>query len=75
MTFDTALSGSDDQQIELLQRCADSVKRFGNMIEQRHIDALVDLVLNTDGEIAEAAARVHGALNLPTSTAIQLIPN
>ena len=73
--FDAALAEGDEQQIELLERCADSVKRFGNMAEQRHIAALVDLVTNSDGVIAEAAARVHGALNLSSSTAIQLIPH
>jgi hypothetical protein len=73
--FDAALVDSDEQQIELLERVADSVKRFGNMAEQRHVDGLVDLVVNADSGLAEAAARVHGAMNLPASNAIKLIPH
>lgn len=73
--FDDAMVDGDDQQIDLLERAAESVKRYGNMIEQRHIDALIDLIMNTDGEIAEAASRVHGSLNLPAGAALELIPN
>lgn len=73
--FDDAMVDGDDQQIDLLERAADSVKRFGNMIEKRHVDALMDLIINSEGEIAEAAARVHGALNLPAGAALELIPD
>ena len=73
--FDDAMVNGDDQQIDLLERASDSVKRFGNMIEKRHVDALMDLIINSDGEIAEAAARVHGALNLPAGAALELIPD
>ncbi|MCZ6836071.1 MAG: hypothetical protein O7G85_09890, partial [Planctomycetota bacterium] len=72
--FDASLVNDDEQQIDLLERVAASVKQYGNMAEPRHIDALVDLIMNSDGDIAEAAARVHGALNLPATTAVQLIP-
>ncbi len=72
--FDAALAATDDEQIELLDRVSASVKRFGNRAQTRHITALLDLVANSGGATAEAAARVHGAMDLEPSTAIQLIP-
>lgn len=72
--FDAALAATGDEQIELLDRVADSVKRYGNHAEQRHIDALIELIVNSGGDTAEAAARLHGALVLPPGAALELIP-
>jgi hypothetical protein len=73
--FDAALSAqSDDEKVELLNRVADSVKRNGNKAETRHVDGIVELISGTPGPVAEAAARVNGALNLPTNDAIKLLP-
>jgi len=72
--FSAALEASGPEQIELLDRVAESVKRFGDRTEGRHVSGLLDLVAHAGGELAEAAARVHGALNLPTEAAIDLIP-
>lgn len=71
--FDAALAATDSEQIELLKRVADSVKRFGNRSQDRHVNALIHLVVNSTGRTAEAAAQVHGALNLPPASAIRLI--
>lgn len=72
--FDAALAASGNERIDLLEIVANSVKRFGDRSDQRHIDALLDLIRSTGGDTAEAASLVAGALNLPTSTAIELIP-
>lgn len=72
--FDVALAATGDEQVELLQRVADSVRIWGDHAEPRHIKALVALVANSSGATAEAAATVHGALNLPPGDAIKLIP-
>jgi CheY-like chemotaxis protein len=71
--FDTALAAEGPERIELLDRVAASVKRFGNYGERRQVLALLDLVRNSSGETAEAAARLHGALNLPTTDAVDLV--
>ena len=73
--FDAALAATGDEQVELLGYTADSVKRFGDRAEKRHLDALLDLVSKAEGDTAEAAARVHGALNLPADAAVRLIPS
>jgi HEAT repeat protein len=72
--FDSALAATDDERIDLLDRVAESVKRYGDRSNPRHVDALLDLVANSSGRTAEAAARVHGALDLPAGPALDLIP-
>ena len=72
--FDAALAAQGNEQIELFASVAGSVKRFGDRTEKRHIDALLQVVANSSGATAEAAAQVHGALNLPSDTAVNLIP-
>ena len=72
--FDSALAASGDEQAELFDRVADSVRLFGDKAEERHVTALLDVIANSDGAVAEAAASVHGALNLPTSGAVQMLP-
>jgi CheY-like chemotaxis protein len=72
--FDAALNGTAEEQVELLRRTANSVRLFGDKAEERHVAALIDLIGKSEGETAEAAATVHGALNLPTSAAVGLLP-
>jgi hypothetical protein len=72
--FDAALGATDPfDQGELLARVADSVKRFGNLSEERQVTALVRLVSGSEDDIAEAAARVHGALNRQPAAAVGFI--
>jgi len=71
--FDAALAASEAEQVDLLERVAASVKRFGNLSDERHMLALLDLVRTSEGDTADAAARVHGALNLPSAEAVGLI--
>jgi hypothetical protein len=72
--FDAALAASGEEQIDLLDRVAASVKRHGDRTDERHVEALLDLVVNSSGRTAEAAARVHGALDLPAGPALKLVP-
>lgn len=72
--FDAALSASDRDQVELLNRVADSAKRHGNRAEERHLNRLVELV-RSGGDVGEAAARVHGALNLSAENVVRVVVN
>jgi HEAT repeat protein len=72
--FDAALDASGDEQLVLLDRVAESVRNFGDHSDPRHVEAVLDLITSSGGQTAEAAARVAGSLNLPTSTSIELIP-
>jgi hypothetical protein len=72
--FDAAITAEGGEQLELLGYVSDSVKRFGSHAEPRHVAALRQLVADSTGELAEGAARVHGALNLPVSGTVDLLP-
>lgn len=72
--FDAAFATKDEEQIDLLERVADSVRRAGDRAEKRHVEALVALLTDSTGPLAEAAANVHGALNVPSTAAIELLP-
>lgn len=71
--MDAALTSSGTEQVDLLDRVAASARRYGNRIEQRQVGDLMDLLQTSEGATADAAARVHGALNLPPANAVQLI--
>ncbi len=73
--FDAALASEESERVELLNNVAASIKQFGSLLQDRQIRSLVRLVAEAKDETAEAAARVHGALNLPTDEAIYLIPS
>jgi hypothetical protein len=72
--FDAALAAEGSEQVKLLGYVADSVKRFGSMAADRHERALLQMVADATGDTAEAAARVHGAMNLPPEQAVELLP-
>lgn len=68
-----ALGAADTEQIDLLERVADSIRRFGNRAESRQVQAIVQLVRSSSGRLAEAAGRVHGAMDLAGTSAADLI--
>jgi CheY-like chemotaxis protein len=72
--FDASLNATAEEQVDLLHRTADSVRLWGDKAEERHVTALLDLIAKSEGETAEAAATVHGALSLPASGAVGLLP-
>lgn len=72
--FEAAMVADEFERLDLLAATAESVRRFGNHLRDYQITALADLVSNSSGETAEAAAQLHGSLNLPTQTALDLIP-
>lgn len=71
--LDLAFSLEDNERIAMLDHAAASVRRFGNLAEDRHAKMVVDLIVSSSGETADAAARLHGAMNLPPDSALQLI--
>ncbi len=52
---------------------ADSAKRFGNQLEARQVDRVVELAMKAEAAEAAAAAALVGALNLPNDNLIPLI--
>ncbi len=69
----SALSAVGDVQLAQLAALADSASRFGNLVTAETGDALLNLVRESDGDLAIAAGKAHGALSLPTQQAVTLI--
>jgi len=61
------------ERIELLNRVADSAKRFGRQVNDRQVDRLLDVAAEADGPAATAAAAAVGAMNLDNARLLRLI--
>lgn len=72
--MDAAATATGEEQVSLLNRVADSAKRFGNQLDARHVATVVKLAMGSgSNEQATAAAALMGALKLPNSDLIPLI--
>jgi len=71
--MDAAMDAQGEDRVALLGIVADSAKRFGNLLEERQIQRLVQLVEDGEDEEATAAAALTGALNLPNSRLVPVI--
>ena len=71
--MDRATEAAGQQQIELLELVTDSAKRFGNLLQQRHIAWLIKTAELADDDMATVAAALMGALKLPSSEIVQMI--
>ena len=72
---DAALDhGADTNvRISLLNSLAESGKQMGNRLTRFQLDKLRQLVKTSDGDLALAAARAHGALTLPSEDTVSLV--
>ena len=72
---DAALDEQREQEmrIQLLRALADSARLRGNLLGDAQLQLLLRLVRESEGELADAAAEAHGALDLPTSNAVDFI--
>jgi HEAT repeat protein len=71
--MDAALDATGDQQARLLDTVAGSARRYGNLLESRQVDRLVDLSRFAADVEATAAAALVGSLNLPNRRLVPLI--
>ena len=76
---DAALSSSDaDDRIYLLGAAAANAQLYGNRMDTNQIAALRTLISDNasatgNADVADAAGRLYGALDLPTDEAVRLI--
>jgi HEAT repeat protein len=73
--MDAALAAGGPERISLLSKVGESAKRYGNMLEERHIDRLIEMGRSAPGDEATAAAAVMGSLDLPNSDLVPMILN
>jgi len=73
--IDAALENVDlDQRVMLLDEAAGSVRRWGNYAQDWQIEMVIDIAENANGYLADAAARLNGALDHPHTSIMTFIP-
>ncbi len=67
------LTRPSELRVQLLGSLAISATSWGNLLTDPQLTRLLELVKTSEGEMSEAAARVHGALALPTSNVVEML--
>jgi hypothetical protein len=70
---DAALTAMDGEQVDLLDQAAASARRFGNRTDATQASALAGLIQGASGDVADAAGRLYGALDLPVAETVNWI--
>ena len=60
-------------RVALLGSLAESAALHGNLLTEHQVEALLNLVKTSRGELAAVAAEAHGALSLPTSHVVEML--
>ena len=58
----------------LLDYAAASVRHWGNHADNWQVDAIMNLTETSSGYLADAAARLNGALDHPNTSVMTFIP-
>ncbi len=72
--MDAALSAKDSaERIELMRSVGISAKKFGNMLEPRHVKRVLEIATKGSDEEATAAASLAGALGVQNDQLLDLV--
>ena len=66
--------GAVEDRVMLLDYAAASVRHWGNHADNWQVDAIVNLTETSSGYLADAAARLNGALDHPNTSVMTFIP-
>ena len=66
--------GQIDDRMLLLDEASASVRRWGNLTEEWQVAEIINLVESTSGDLADAAARLNGAINHPGTSVMIFMP-
>jgi hypothetical protein len=70
-----ALAGGQiDDRMMLLDEASASVRRWGNLTQEWQVAEIINLVETTSGDLADAAARLNGAINHPSTSVMIFMP-
>ncbi len=70
---DAALTATGELQLLHLANLAECARSHGSLLSAETAGKITQLVKDSTGELALAAARAHGALSMPTSQAVELL--
>lgn len=71
--MDAAMASSGGERVELMRKVTASARRFGSMLQPRHVDQIVELVAKGPDPEANAAAALLGALGMKDNRVVPLI--
>lgn len=71
--MEAAFAAEQTESLALMTLVADSAKRFGPMLEDRHVRRLIEIATDGGDDEAIAAASLLGALNLPGQQIVPLL--
>lgn len=71
--MEAAFAAEGGERLALMTLVSDSAKRFGPMLEDRHVRRLLELASEGPDDEAIAAASLLGALNLPGRSIVPLL--
>ena len=71
--MEAAFAAEQTESLALMALVADSAKRFGPMLEDRHVRRLIEIATDGGDDEAIAAASLLGALNLPGQQIVPLL--
>ena len=66
--------GQMDDRMMLLDEASASVRRWGNLTQDWQVAEIINLVESTSGDLADAAARLNGAINHPGTSVMIFMP-
>jgi hypothetical protein len=66
--------GQIDDRMMLLDEASASVRRWGNLTQEWQVAEIINLVETTSGDLADAAARLNGAINHPGTSVMIFMP-
>lgn len=71
--MDAVMESAGQERLALMARVIGSAKRFGNLLQERHLQWLSEAAGSPEEEDAVTAASLMGALNLPNDQIVPLI--
>ena len=71
--MDAALTAKDAEQVALLGKVAESARKFGNMLEERQVKSLIEMVNKGSDELALATSSLVGSLALDAGSVTGII--
>lgn len=71
--MDAALNAESLERLVLMNKVADSAKRFGAMLTDRQVQQIVRMTESDDDTLATASAALFGALGLPNTRVVPLV--
>ncbi len=71
--MDAAMAASGAERVDLMHKVTASARRFGSMLQPRHVDQIVELVAKGPDAEANAAAALLGALGMKDNRVVPLI--